>query len=87
MKFNEFISEAQDNGVMVCRVSSGHSFYGEVAHIAKLTDSYATVKTESGKRVRVNDVYGKTVCGGKFKDCFIACVSRANDDNFFKCAL
>lgn len=84
MKFNEFVAETQDNGILVARVASGHSFCGEKAEVVKVSDSYVTVKTESGKRLRVDDVYGKAAIAGKYgKECFVAPVSRMEDENFF----
>ena len=85
MKFAEFIEQVQDNGVLVARVSSGHSFCGETAHLVKVGDSFATIETESGRRLLVRDVYGKAAIAGKLgKDYFVASVERMASENFFK---
>lgn len=88
MKFAEFIEQAQDNGILVARVSSGHSFCGEAARLVKVGDDFATIETESGKRIRVKDVYGKAIISGKLgKEHFVANVERMASDNFFKNAI
>lgn len=85
MTFIEFINEAQDNGVLVARASSGHSFCGETAALVSVGDVFATIRTESGKRLRVKDVYGKAEIAGKYgRYYFVANVERMSSDNFFE---
>lgn len=88
MEFAEFIEQVQDNGVLVARVSSGHSFCGETAQLVKVGDDFATIETESGKRLRVKDVYGKAVIAGKLgKEHFVANVERMASEDFFENAI
>lgn len=85
MKFAEFIEKAQDEGILVARVSSGRSFCGEPAEFKGITPSgNVKLETESGKRIRVKDVYGKAVACGKAKDFMLMDISCMGDDNFFK---
>lgn len=94
MKFAEFIEQVKDNGVLVARVSSGRSFCGETARFVRhnFASGYhpesVTIETESGKRLRVNDVYGKAVIAGKLgKEHFVASVERMDSEDFFKSAI
>lgn len=83
MKFDEFVTELKSNSVLVCRVGSGRSFYGELASATHFGPRYVKLKTRGGARIRINNSCGKAVCVGKFSDCFIAPVSRADSENFY----
>lgn len=92
MKFAEFIEQVKDNGVLVARVSSGHSFCGEKARFIRrnFASGYhmetVTIETENGKRLRVKDVYGKAVIVGE-PECFVASVERMDSESFFRNAI
>lgn len=85
MQYSEFIDELENNGtVLVARVSSGHSFCGELASATSITPNYVTLKTTSGTRVRVKDVYGRCEVAGKYKDYFVASTKRIESPDFFE---
>lgn len=94
MRFDEFIEHVKDNGVLVARVSSGRRFCGETARFVRhnFASGYhpesVTIETESGRRLRVNNVYGRAVIAGKLgKEHFVASVERMDSEGFFTNAI
>lgn len=84
MKYSEFLNELENNGrILIVRVSSGHSFCGELASATHFGPRYVKLKTKSGTRVRVNNACGRCEVAGKHKECFVVGVDRMNDQNFF----
>lgn len=84
MKYSEFLNELENNGcILIVRVSSGHSFCGELASATHFGPRYVKLKTKSGTRVRVNNACGRCEVAGKHKEYFVVGVDRMNDPNFY----
>lgn len=81
--FNEMLEMVQDEKVIACRVSSGHSVAYEPVHFDGFTKS-GNIKmvTESGSRFQIKDEYGKAIMVGKAKELFIKLESEKNDNYF-----
>lgn len=88
MKFDEFIEELQDNGILIARCASGRYFCGEIAYFVRFNEQSVVVRSKSGKNIRINDVNGNTAVAGKhYRDCFVSPVSRMDSELFFPCTI
>ena len=81
--FNEMLEMVQDEKVIACRVSSGHSVACEPAYFNGFT-AKGNIKmvTESGSKFQIKEEWGKAIMVGKAKDIFIKYESEINDNYF-----
>lgn len=81
--FNEMLEMVQDENVMACRVSSGHSVAYEPAYFNGFTvKGNIKMVTKSGSKFQIKDECGVAVMVGKAKDLFIKSESKINDNYF-----
>lgn len=82
--FNEMLEMVQNENVVACRVSSGHSAAYEPAYFNGLT-AKGNIKmvTKSGSKFQIKNEWGIAVMVGKAKDLFIKSESEI-DDNYFE---